>query len=280
MMKADFVNLGKWLMRFERGETDARREAGEWMGKTLADFARERLAQDPEAIAIIGEKQQYSFRQLHDDAAALARGLLGLGLQPGDTVSLQLPNWVETATIDLACAMGGFVINPIIPIYRHHELSFILQDCQARAIFIPESFRNVDFPQMLSEVRSALPALEHVVLVRGDGDDVNGYQRLLESGRRSSAVLPAVDPDSPKMIIYTSGTTGHPKGVIYSHNQATRPFAVSHRVWEMPVAAKFLMPSPVTHITGFLYGLEAIFSFDTRTVLMERWDAAKAVFFF
>ena len=277
MENAEFIrDSAGWPMRFLKGEREARRASGEWIGATVADMARKRAASEPDAIAISGEAGGMTYAQLLDEAEALARGILAIGVKRGETVSFQLPNWVESAVVNLACALGGFVINPVIPIYRHSELRFILKDCKAKLIFLPETFRSIDYPAMIASLRGELPDLEHVVVVRGSADGVKTYAELLALGRASTGTLVSAEPDDAKFIIYTSGTTGQPKGVIYSHNQARRPVWASMEAWGLGEGARLLMPSPVTHVTGYAYGMEAPFHFGTRTVFMEKWDAERA----
>lgn len=270
----EYRNFGNWSLRFAPGEPQERIASGEWTNLTLADHVARRADQTPGCIAIRDEAGHLTYAQAHARGAALARGLLRLGLEPGDTVAFQLPNWTEAAVIDVACAFGGFVIAPIIPIYRQAELRFILRECRARVLFIPESFRGVDYPALIAGIRSDAPELAHVVNVRGAAC---GLRRLIEEGEGFSNPLPGSEPDAAKLIIYTSGTTGEPKGVIYSHNQGIRSTGQSFEKWSLPDGARLLMPSPVTHVTGFFYGMESPFTFGAQTILMEKWDAEEAV---
>src|SRR3984885_5695695 len=154
MTKAEYVRgQAGWLLRFLEGERDARKAAGEWTGKTLAIAARKRAAEEPDVVAISGEAGGLTYAEFVRDAEALTRGFLTIGVKRGETISFQLPNWIEAAVVNLACAFGGFVVNPIIPIYRQSELRFILKDCRAKAILVPASFRGVDYPTMIAEVR-------------------------------------------------------------------------------------------------------------------------------
>ena len=277
MSEEEFVrDSAGWSMRFMRGERAARRAAGEWTGKTVADYARQRAEEEPDVVAVNDETGGMTYAQLLTEAQALARGMLAAGVKRGETVSFQLPNWIEAAVVNLACALAGIVVVPVIPIYRQAELRFILKDCRARMLFIPQTFRSIDYPQMIEGLRAELPDLRDVVVVRGSSARMSRYGDLLATGRGSSAELRAADPDEAKFLIYTSGTTGQPKGVIYSHNQARRPVWASMTVWGIPPGARILMPSPVTHVTGYAYGLEATFGFGTRVTLMEKWDAALA----
>lgn len=271
---AQYERFGNWTLRFAEGERAERLASGEWTGLTLADHVARRAATTPGRVAIRDEQGGLSDGEANDRGAALARSLTAMGLAPGDTVAFQLPNWTEAAVIDVACALGGFVVAPIIPIYRQAELRFILRDCRARVLFIPGIYRGTDYPALISEVRADAPELAHVITLRGAEC---GLDRLIAKGRGLDLPLPGSEPDAAKLIIYTSGTTGEPKGVIYSHNQGSRSTGQSFAAWKMAEGTRLLMPSPVTHVTGFFYGIEAAFTFGSETLLMERWDAAEAV---
>ena len=268
---------GAWPLRFAPGEIEARRTSGEWPGLTLAALARDMAATRPATIAVMDEAGALDYATCLARATDLARGLVDMGIRPGDTVSFQLPNWTEAVILNLACALGGFVINPVIPIYRQAELSFILADCRARIAFIPGQWRGVDYAGIYADLRPRLPDLAHVVTVRGAADDAASFAAIEARGRGSDHPLHEAGPDSAKLIIYTSGTTGLPKGVIYSHNQSRRPLWSSVQAWGLGAGDTLLMPSPVTHVTGYSYGMEMPFQFGTRTVLMERWDAVAAL---
>ena len=88
------------------------------------------------------------------------------GLRPGHVVSFQLPNWHEAVLIEVACAYAGYVCNPIVPIYRDAEVSFILADAGSRVLFVPKSFREFDYRTMVDRMRTDLPRLGEVVFVR------------------------------------------------------------------------------------------------------------------
>lgn len=264
-----------WPLRFEPGERAARRASGEWPGLTLAAVATDMARRQPDVVAVKDEAGALDYATCLTRATDLARGLIALGIVPGDTVSFQLPNWTEAVILNLACALGGFVINPVIPIYRQAELSFILADCRARIVFIPADWRGVDYAAIYADLRPRLPDLAHVAAVRGPG--ALTFDSIEAMGRGTDHPLQAADPDSAKLIIYTSGTTGLPKGVIYSHNQSRRPLWSSVQAWGLRAGDTLLMPSPVTHVTGYSYGMEMPFQFGTRSVLMERWDAVAAV---
>ena len=248
-----------------------------WTGKTIADYAAEARSENPDRPVIVADGRTHTISDLIDRATALARGLMELGLKPGDTISLQLPNWIEAAEIDLAAVMGGFVMNPIVSIYRGFELRSILNDCHSRLIFSPGIYRATDHLEVLREIREAVPGLDHVVPVRSPGSAGPGYEDIIALGRASNATLQAAHPDDVKQIVYTSGTTGHAKGVIWTHNQARRTLANSEAAFGLKPGATFLIGTPVGHVSGLSYGIDNCFYLGTQTILMERWDADDAV---
>ncbi|BEV01439.1 AMP-binding protein [Novosphingobium olei] len=249
--------------------------AGAYEPTTIADLATARAARDPDFVCVIDGQGAYTYATLLTDAKALAAALQARGLRPGEVIAFQVPNWREAAAINLAAALGGWVINPIVPIYRDAEVTMMLADCRARAIFVPEVFRKVDYAAMAKRCQESLPDLAHVFTVRGQGAD--DFATLVAQGRTLSFETPAVDPFGVKMVLYTSGTTGRPKGVLHSHVTLQRIVARSGEHWGLQAGEATLMPSPVTHVSGYANGLEAPLVCGIRSVLMEAWDAAEAL---
>src|SRR5262249_45749006 len=114
----------------------------------------------------------------------------------------------------------------------------------------------------------------HAIPVRGASD---AYRELVAAGRGRRLDTPKVDPRSVKMVLYTSGTTGRPKGVLHSHDTLARAVQACVDHWGIEEGDSILMPSPVTHVSGYANGLEMPFLAGTRTALMESWDAKEAL---
>jgi non-ribosomal peptide synthetase component E (peptide arylation enzyme) len=106
-------------------------------------------------VALIDGERRLRFADWDRLAAAAARGLLGLGVRPGDVVAYQLPNWWEAAVVFLAAARLGAVVNPVLPMFRERELAFILRQSGASVLVIPGEFRGCDYP--------ALVVMDHVL---------------------------------------------------------------------------------------------------------------------
>lgn len=249
-------------------------DAGVWDERTIAQQAAALAEADPDFVALVEGELSLTRTEIIADAEALSAALHARGLRPGDALAFQVPNWWEAMVINLAAAMSGLVVNPIVPIYRDHEVAQMLADCGARALFVPAAFRNFDYAAMAARLSAMLPSLDHVFTVRGEGED--DYAALLAEGRGHAFGRPTVDPLGVKMVLYTSGTTGRPKGVLHSHVSIARILRRSAAYWDLLPGEATLMPSPVTHISGYANGLEAPFVCGTRTVLMESWNANEA----
>jgi acyl-CoA synthetase (AMP-forming)/AMP-acid ligase II len=186
-----------------------------------------------------------------------------------------MPNWLEAVLIDLAACRLGLVLCPIVPIYRDREVELILADSHAKGIFVPHRFRGFDYLEMMQRLQPNLPQLQQVWTVQGEPGCADDIAALLQEDRP----LPSFDrvsPDAVKLILYTSGTTGRPKAVLHTHNSLARSARRAAAHWGIRTGDTTLMPSPVTHVTGFTYGLELPFQEQVRTVLMDKWDAAQA----
>ena len=258
------------------------RDGAAWRDTTIALEAWARAERSPDAIVYHLENGPgRTFSAVALEARRLITALQSLGLRSGDVISFQLPNWTEVAAIDIACAALGLVVNPVVPIYRDRELRFILADARSRLIFVPERFRSIDYAAMLLGLQAELPDLAHIVTVRAAGP-ISGtvrYEEITAVLPADPAALPPVDPDSVKCRLYTSGTTGFPKAVLHSHNTLRRINENSAEHAGIGPADVMLMPSPVTHITGYSSGINLPFTSAASTALMERWDADAAIDF-
>lgn len=246
-----------------------------WADTTLVDAARTAVAASPDHTFQIEGERKMTRAEVWNQSLRLAGFLLSRGLRPGDVVSFQLPNWMEAAVIALAARMCGLIINPIPPIYRESELSYILADCGAKLIFLPGIFRQHDHKAMLEGLRTSLPELQDIVVVRSDGDlrweDVIGGEPVSESA------LPPVDSGSILIAMYTSGTTGKPKGVLHTHYTYDHRIRAMAEAWGIGPDDVVFMPSPVTHITGAFWAFDMPWVAGNTSVLIDVWDADSGI---
>lgn len=278
------IDISGWKTRLDSESIARFTQRGEWSNVTLAHNAADKTVRMGKEVAVVDGDETHSFADITEEAVAIANWLHSTGMKPGDVVSFQLPNWYETITVNLAACIGRFIVNPIIPIYRDAEVGYILRNSRSRVFFVPEAFRSMDYIEMVEKLRPSLPDLKNIVVVRGEKqrEDFTSYGEWNEPKTSSSldtlvAELEQIDPNAVKMLLYTSGTTGNPKGVLHSHNTIQSEIDAVKKFWNLTQADIVLMPSPVTHITGYIYGIEMMSDLGNKLVYMDKWDADRAV---
>jgi len=256
-----------------------------WPDRTLLDSLDAARAARPDEIAVVGNVHQTGARHvltradLADRADRIAAGLLDLGVQPGQVVSAQLPNWWQLIALHLGCLRVGAVTNVLMPIFRERELEFMLCLAESVLFVVPEEFNGFDHAGLAAGLRPRLPALRQVLTVRPDGDDeFSGVLlgRAVTDADRAEFARRAPHPDDVCQLAYTSGTTGEPKGVMHTSNTLlcnARDFAGRLGLTASDVV---LMASPMAHQTGFWYGLVTTVSLDMTVVLQDVWRAERA----
>ena len=156
-----------------------------------------------------------SYGEWHREATLLAKGLLAIGLRPGDHIALLSEARVEWLIVEAAVSAMGGVFAPFNTHYRADEIRYALDQSQSKALFVSPAFRSNPYLEMVESVRKDLPRLKHVISF-GQGGDLT-YRDILEKGEAYGGELPTVDPRSPAALLYTSGTTGFPKGALLTH---------------------------------------------------------------
>ena len=191
---------------------------------TIADLlprAAEQYATRPLTRHKVGDAwTDVSFAQVGEIVGEIGRGLIGLGLQPGDRVSLLSDTRPEWSYCSFGISAAGGVVVPIYPSNSPSECAWVAGNSESIGIVA----ENAEQIAKIIEVRDQLPLLEWIVAIDASGDvgDAIVLDDLRATGRdRDLAELQAryesITPDSPYTFIYTSGTTGPPKGCVLSH---------------------------------------------------------------
>ena len=227
-------------------------------------------------VAVIDGDRVLTAGELARAARRGAAGLAGAGVRRGDVVALQLPNrWETVAAVHAVWALGA-VAAPITPIYRGGELTALFADAAPRAVVVPRLHRGADYARQATDALAAAGVAAPVLLLSelvGAGAEGPGEDRgAREPGARGSA---DAAPDDVAMLMFTSGTTGRAKGVLHTHRTLLHEAASIAAVFALD-GDRVFMPSPVTHITGMLYGVLLPALIDGSVVLQDRWDAATA----
>lgn len=268
-------DIGGWQTRWDSGRAEAAVRDGDWSNRTIADFAKEMAQKEPDRVLLIDDENELSCSDLLDHAHKLAGYFESIGLKPGEVVSFQLPNWWECSVINLAAAITGVVINPIVPINRDAEVTYMLNKSHSRVMFIPQTFRNFDYAAMMARIASDLHEMPRVIVVRGSVAGLDCFEAAISSEPFNTHRQ--VDPDAVKLLMYTSGTTGRPKGVLHSHNSIGADSIKMAASMGLDRNDKTFSPSPVTHVSGFLWSLNAPFIINVPAVMVEVWEPERAL---
>jgi cyclohexanecarboxylate-CoA ligase len=266
-------------MAFSNIDAAEYRKPGVWEGRTVTSFLNAAVAATPEALAVVDGRVRLDYRELAAASGRLAAALSRHGVRRAAVVSYQLPNWHETAVIHHAVTAGALVNNPIIPIYRHHELGFILSQAKPDVIFIPQKFRGFDYVSMLDELITDQKLSLLPVVVRSDGHLPPGFKTFEEFADLASGDFELPDlsePTSPTLLLYTSGTTASPKGVLHSHESLVYENRSMISWLGLNSTDVVFMASPVTHITGVLYGMQLPPMLGSPVVYQDVWNAVGA----
>jgi cyclohexanecarboxylate-CoA ligase len=265
----------------------AMKSAGLWRDQLLLEDLDRWVARVPERIAAVdhnsqtGERTVLSYAELGQRADKLAIGLAQLGIRRGDVISYQSPNWWQFVALHLAALRVGAISNPLMPIFRERELSFMLRQAESRLLVVPRRFRGFDHYAMAEALRAALPMLEHVLVVGGEGEAA--FENLLDGsvdtrGEQAQALFAErrPTPDDVIQLLYTSGTTGEPKGVMHTSNTLFSAFMPMVERFALGSSDAVLMASPIAHQTGFIYGMMMPIHLGCKAVFQDLWDPKQA----
>ncbi|HEX6205908.1 MAG TPA: long-chain fatty acid--CoA ligase [Solirubrobacterales bacterium] len=158
-----------------------------------------------------------TFAEVQEIVMPLALGLVELGIQKGDRVSILGNTRPEWTYFDFAALSIGATVVPIYQTNSPEECRYVLENSDSKVVIVEDAEQL----EKVRAVRDQLPQLEQIVLMTGDADDALSTEELAAKGNgdasRWAALYEAVTPEDICTFIYTSGTTGPPKGCIISH---------------------------------------------------------------
>jgi long-chain acyl-CoA synthetase len=199
-----------------------------------------------------------SYAETDAIASEIGRGLIALGLEPGDRVCILANTRPEWTYCDLGASAAGLVVVPIYQTNSPDECQWVASDSGARAVICEN---DAQVAKILA-VRDRLPALEHVVSI----EDADGALSLDELRGRGHAVGEdelrrrgaAVRPEDTFTIIYTSGTTGPPKGCVLTHGNYRAILDMCEQVSVLEEGGVVYLYLPLAHSFALLIQLLTI----------------------
>lgn len=187
----------------------------------LQAYYLEKYPDQPVALAgkKDGEWRRYSMKEYIDLTNKLSYALIELGIEVGDKVAFIVSNRPEWNIIDMACMQIGAVNVPIYPTISQEDYHYILNDCEAKLVFLD----GVAVMNKVTNVLSDIPSIKYLYTMM-DRERYPYFDQIIALGtlhphkeeleRRKAAVKGS----DCMTLIYTSGTTGTPKGVMLTHS--------------------------------------------------------------
>jgi len=261
---------------------------GEWYVKQrVGDLPAKAAARWPDRLALVDGERRLDWTGFAAGVDRVARGLIALGVKPGEHVAVWMTNCAEFLFATYAVARIGAVFVPLNTRYRDVDAAFALAQSDSVVLLGMDRSGPVDYAAMIATMlpdgqpSAELPRLRQVVML---GQPVAGamtWAAMLAQGEavaddHLAARAAAVDPDRPWIIVYTSGTTGSPKGALHGHicirNIAERCLVLGHTFTDVHMS--YL---PLFHLYGLSEVALAACVTGAAQVLQDSFDADAAI---
>ncbi len=228
----------------------------------LIEDAAQNFAQK---IALISENQRINYNQLNCSVNAVAHFLKRLGLAKGDKVALMLPNIPEFVYCYFAAAKLGAVAVPLNTTATAHELSYLLENSDAKVLITMESARKKH-----EEIKDKLSFCKNLIIVDENIQNSPFKKALLEGPFENPAT--AIDPEDPAVMVYTSGLTGKPLGAVLTHGNLYSQSDLIVSLIQRTSADKGLSLIPLFHTFGATANMIAILRCGCSVVMINTFS--------
>ncbi len=221
------------------------------LGLTTGAVLAGTAAHFPDRTALVSRHQnlRFTWRELETEVRRVARGLIGLGLAPGDRVGVWATNCAEWVFLQLGCAVAGLVQVNVNPAYRSSELAYVLRRSGMKALVLRGADARSNYRALLEEAQASqqdLPLRHVVYLNEPSWDEMVSRQPELS--------FEPTDPHEVVNIQYTSGTTGSPKGVLLTHSNLVNNARMIVHGLGYSEQDRIIVPVPLYHCFGCVAG--------------------------
>jgi long-chain acyl-CoA synthetase len=263
--------------------------------RTIADLIPRSVAEHAASVAVRykrdGAWHDVTYAQLAEIVREVGLGLIDLGIQAGERISILANTRPEWSYADLGATSAGTIVVPIYQTNSPEECHWVLSDSEACAVVC----ENEEQLAKIAAIRDRLPNLRTVIVIDppGEGKD-NGsgsamqslgaitLEQVRERGRGRNADelearRAAIRPQDPFTFIYTSGTTGPPKGCVLTHGNYCAIIDMISEVREITEDEVIYLYLPLAHSYALLVqlgafslgGTLAYYGGDTKQIVPE-----------
>ena len=234
---------------------------------------------------------RFTYKQFNERVDALAKGLLYIGIKPGDKVGIWAKNVPDWTTIMFATAKIGAVLVTINTSYKLAEVEYLLKDSDISTLFLVDGYRDSDYveimfeliPELKEQARGELksekfPFLKNLVFI--------GQQKHRGMFNTAELILLGKHVDDIELesirerlnchdvinMQYTSGTTGFPKGVMLSHHNILNNGYATGQCMKYTSDERLLVCVPLFHCFGCVLAVCAVVTHGATLVFTEDFD--------
>jgi len=234
---------------------------------TVRALVERNAAQQPGAPYALATESasSLSYGDLARSCRRVAAALQVHGAGPGDTVSVVMPNGLNTLRVLLGAMWGGRCVNPVNLLAQPEQMRYVLAHSDCKVVVVA--------PEWEARVRELLTSIDRqIAMIVADPD---GYGCPGEDGGEALTPPPVPDSDSIALLMYTSGTTGVPKGVMLSQaNLAANAQAISEE-HALTAQDRVLAVLPLYHINAFAVTMLAPLAHGGSLAIPPRFSAAR-----
>lgn len=268
--------------RFTQNMIDEYLNKGVWLKDSIADLWDQNARLIPEKEALVDSKSRLTWLQVKEFSDKIALGFLKRGYKKDDVIHVILPNCNDSFVVRIACEKAGIVALTSLMTLREAELEYVIKTFEVKGIVLPWQFRNFDYYQAITDMRSKLSSLKDI-FVAGDKSPPGTYSieemkrepeikefpiELLEKTRFTSTEVVTIG--------LTSGTTGRQKAA--EHMPANRIAVGTAYQRAVKLTGDDVVLNCINAVAGrggaFCYSQPAI---GAKTICVEIWDAKEAL---
>ena len=236
--------------------------------RTVRALIAQQALERPDAVYALAADGDATLRfgQLESDCRAVGALLGKHGVGRGDTVSLVLPNGLQTLRLLLGAMHAGCTVNPVNLLSHGDAMRHVLAHSDCRIVFVS--------PEWEERVRALLAGIERTIAVVVADPDGAGFRAGFNEAPATNDAEPP-DPDDVALLMYTSGTTGLPKGVMLTQaNLAAnaRSISIEHALGPTD---RVLAVLPLYHINAFAVTMLAPLAHGGSLVMPPKFSAAR-----
>lgn len=236
----------------------------------LNENLRRSATRFPDKYAYIYEDKSVTYQELNQQVDQLAAGLSAQGIRKGDGVALILGNSPEFVIAYYGILrLGAFAI-PINPMFTQGEISYILDNSQAKVVIAIASVAN-----KLSELTKKSNNIKCVIYTDGKSQEWT-WERLMDTSNLGFE-SPFIHQDDLAVVLYTSGTTGKPKGAMLSHrNLVSNAESISQLV-ELNEEDRVVAVLPMFHVFCMTLCLNDSIACGATVIIIPRFSPQDVV---